>query len=487
MVEVDHTEHAGDELFRHSTLSATTMHKEMRLTCKHRSEAVADLVNGSNEYWIVWCNTNDEADNLKQLIPDAVEVRGSDKSELKEKKINQFSTGEKRVIISKPSICGFGLNWQHCSHVAFVGLSYSFEDFYQAVRRSYRFGQTKEVHCYIIQAETEGAILTAIRRKMAQHEEMQRSMRFAADYFNKNQESLTMKKELDKKTGEGWELYNGDCVRLAETLKENSIDFSVFSPPFADLFTYSNDIQDMGNCSDLDEFMVQFKYLVTNLERVTVPGRLCAVHCCDLLATKWKDGDIELKNFSGVIVDAFRDAGWLYHCRVTIWKDPVVEMQRTKSLGLLHKQLLKDSAMSRVGSAEYVLVFRKSGKNPKPISHQREDYPVDLWQRDASPVWMDVNQTRVLNKEAAKDNRDEKHICPLQLDVIERCLRLWSNPGDLVFSPFTGIGSEGFCAVKAKRRFIGAELKESYFRQACGNLEKAASESESLFDLGCSK
>jgi DNA modification methylase len=239
----------------------------------------------------------------------------------------------------------------------------------------------------------------------------------------------------------------------------------------------------MGNNPNLADFMDQFGFLVDELFRITLPGRLCAVHCLDLMAAKWKEGEIELKNFSGEIVDAFRDRGWLYHSRVTIWKDPVIEMQRTKALGLLHKQLLKDSAMSRVGNAEYITVFRKPGANPKPIAHTREEYPVELWQKDASPVWMDVNQTRVLNGELARERSDERHICPLQLDVIERCMRLWSSKGDLVFSPFSGIGSEGYTAVKMGRRFIGSELKESYWRTACDYLRRAESESVDLFSL----
>ena len=483
VVEVDQIQDRGDELFRNATLSATNIHKEMRITCAERVKKVAEIVNNSTECWAVWCNTNQEADELQDAIPDAVEIRGSDSPDSKEVMINEFSTGRARVIISKPSIAGRGLNWQHCHHHIFVGLSYSFEDFYQAMRRGYRFGQKNEFHCHIVQAETEGAIMREIRRKMEQHETMRDAMRHSAQAILENSPMQIMNDQIETKSGNDWTLHHGDCVRVASTMSENSVDFSVFSPPFADLFTYSADAQDMGNCASMDDFMDQFGFLVEDLLRVTAPGRLCAVHCADLMATKWKDGEIELKNFSGTICDAFRDRGWLYHTRITIWKDPVVEMQRTKALGLLHKQLLKDSAMSRVGSPEYVLVFRKPGPNANPVSHTRDNYPVDLWQRDASPVWMDVRQTRVLNGEVARDNADERHICPLQLDVIERLLRLYTNPGDLVFSPFTGIGSEGFCSVKEGRRFVGAELKESYWKLACQHLTQAENESMTLFNL----
>jgi DNA modification methylase len=276
-------------------------------------------------------------------------------------------------------------------------------------------------------------------------------------------------------------IYHGDCVRVAKTLPSDSIGFSIFSPPFADLFTYSSDIQDMGNCNGLEEFMEQFGYLIDELGRITMPGRECAVHCCDLLATKWKDGAIEFKDFSGAISDAFRQRGWLFHSRITIWKSPVTEMQRTKAHGLLYKTLQSDSSKSRVGAADYLLVFRKRGENPVPIMHTPDDLPLSLWQELASPVWMTVNQSRVLNCEFARDERDERHICPLQLDVIERALKLWSAKGDTVFSPFMGIGSEGFCAVKSGRKFIGAELKESYFNSAKRYLENADSESTDLF------
>ena len=212
-----------------------------------------------------------------------------------------------------------------------------------------------------------------------------------------------------------------------------------------------------------------------------MPGRECAVHCCDLLATKWKDGDIEFKDFSGAIASAFRQRGWLLHSRVTIWKDPVTEMQRTKAHGLLYKTLRTDSSKSRVGAPDYLLVFRKRGENPKPITHTVESLPLDKWQELASPVWMTVDQGRVLNGKMARNEHDERHICPLQLDVIENALTLWSAPGDVVFSPFGGIGSEGYCSVRMGRKFIGAELKPEYWKHACEYLRAADAETRDLF------
>ena len=477
-VDVDETAPEGsDELFKHATLSATTMHKELRETADHRADAVAEMVNNSGETWIVWCNTNVEADALVARIPDAVEVRGSDTPEKKESRLSAFTNGKTRVLISKPSICGFGMNWQHCRNVAFVGLSYSFEDFYQALRRSYRFGQTQEVNAYIVQARTEGAILQTVKRKMDQHTQMQERMKIAALAFkNETMKQTRMKTDINTATGESWELHHGDCVRVAQQMEDQSIDFSVFSPPFADLFTYSDDLQDMGNCADLNEFSKHFEILIAEIARIMKPGREVAVHCVDLLSTKWKHGKIEFQDFSGEIIRMFWKHDFAFHSRICIWKSPVTEMQRTKAHGLLYKTLKSDSTDSRVGCADYLLVFRAPGENQVPVTKDPAKYPVDWWQEVASPVWMTVDQGRVLNKDGARDHQDERHICPLQLDVIERAIELWTNEGEIVYSPFAGIGSEGVGALELNRKFIGSELKDSYFNQAVQNLKNAKSQ-----------
>jgi DNA modification methylase len=340
--------------------------------------------------------------------------------------------------------------------------------------------KSRPSHVHFIVPSTLGDVRAAVRKKFDDHALMQNRMKAAAKVLAQNQQTeIVCKTDIDTASGKNWELHHGDCVRVAkEKLADESIGFSVFSPPFADLFTYSNDQQDMGNCRNVDEFMVQFGFLIEELQRVMMPGREIAVHCCDLMSTKWKDGAIELKDFSGQIAAAFRAKGFLFHSRITIWKSPVTEMQRTKSHGLLYKTLKKDSSDSRVGAPDYLLVFRKRGDNPKPIEQTPSSIPLDLWQELASPVWMTVNQSRVLNGKDAKEKCDERHICPLQLDVIERALRLWSAPGDLVFSPFTGIGSEGYCALRMGRKFVGAELKGSYFKSATERLQHACDEQE---------
>lgn len=292
-------------------------------------------------------------------------------------------------------------------------------------------------------------------------------------------------KVLDQAQGQNWQLYWGDCVEVTRGLPDASIDFSIFSPPFSSLYIYSDSIADMGNSADDAEFFKHFGYLLPELLRATVPGRLCAVHCKDLPLYMNRDEAAGLRDFPGDVIRAFEaahrdrpdiDGRWVYHSRVTIWKDPVIEMQRTKNHGLLYKNFRLRGEVSRQGMADFLIVFRKwtpEKESLKPVLHDRQSFPLEYWQRYASPVWFDINQTRVLNYQIAKDAADSKHICPLQLDVIERCIELWTNPGDVVYSPFAGVGSEGYEAVRKGRRFVGAELKEGYFRWAIRYLEEA--------------
>lgn len=307
-------------------------------------------------------------------------------------------------------------------------------------------------------------------------------------------------KVLDQVSGDGWTAYHADCIEVSREMPSNSVDFSIFSPPFDSLYTYSNSPRDMGNCKGGDDFAQHFQFLIRELFRVTAPGRLCSFHCMNLPTSKARDGFIGIRDFRGELIRGFEAEGWIFHSEVTIWKDPVTAMQRTKALGLLHKTIVKDSAMSRQGIPDYLVTMRKPGQNEKPIRGELsefvgEDAPkmgedgirnsIDIWQRYASPVWMDIRASRTLQKESAREDRDERHICPLQLDVIDRALQLWSMPGDVVFSPFMGIGSEGFEAVKTGRKFIGTELKASYFQQAQLNLKAAqelAKVQRGLFD-----
>lgn len=264
-------------------------------------------------------------------------------------------------------------------------------------------------------------------------------------------------------------LYHGDCVQLIKQIPDNSVHFPIFSPPFANLYIYSDDLADMGNCKNHEEFFKQFDYLIPELLRITVPGRLCAVHCKNLVKYKGRDGRSGIYDFRGDIIRHFEKFGWQYHSEVCIWTDPVLEMQKTKSQGLLYKQLRKDSSYSRQGMADYLVVFRKWTEDyidAEPVEHTTESFPLEQWQKYASPVWSDIRRTNVLNGRAARSDKDEKHICPLQLDVIERAIGLWTNKGDIVFTPFLGIGSEAYQALLMERRAVGIELKQEYFDMA---------------------
>jgi DNA modification methylase len=473
------------ELFAKPAQSLMERRQAQRQSIEQRCKALADVVNAdTSEPWLIWCHLNDEADLLAELIPGAVNVQGSDKPESKAARMLEFSDGKLRVLISKPKICGFGMNWQHCARMAFVGLDDSFEKFYQAVRRCYRFGQKREVQVHLFTAENEGQILANLKRKEQQHHEMSAKMiDHMRDIMNTElagQVKITEEYREDVCEGEGYTVHLSDCVKLARKMESSSVDYSVFSPPFADLFVYSNSDHDMGNCKNDAEFVAQLRFLIAELFRVIKPGRNVSFHCMNLPTTKMRQGFIGLRDFRGDLIRAFQDAGFIYHSEVCIWKDPVVAMQRTKALGLLHKTIRENATMSRMGLPDYVVTMRKPGESGERVQHG-DDLPVQMWQKYASPIWDDINQSRTLNKLPARDENDEKHMCPLQLDVIERCIHLWTNKGDLVFSPFTGIGSEGYCAVRMGRKFIGSELKPQYWELACQNIEDAKREQAGLF------
>jgi len=469
------------ELFALPARSLNDQRAARRETMADRVAKVAQIVNSTPGAWVVWGEMNAECDALEAAIPGAIQVAGATPDDDKVARFAQFASGEARVMVTKPKIAGFGLNWQHCSNMAFVGLSHSWEQFYQSVRRCWRFGQDSDVDVHIVTSDRERGVVDNIKRKQASADEMAAGM---VEHM-----SATMREEIlgmsvvehemvvgDVATGDGWKLTHGDCVDVVGAMEDDSVGYSIFSPPFASLYTYTDDPRDMGNCSSHSEFYGQFKFLVDELMRVTMPGRLVSFHCMNLPTSKARDGIIGLTDFRGLLIQMFVDAGWVYHSEVCIWKDPVTAMQRTKALGLLHKQIKKDSTMSRQGIADYLVTMRKPGDNPVPVANTNESFPVELWQQYASPVWMDIQPNDTLQFRSARDNEDERHICPLQLEVIRRAMKLWSTEGDLVLSPFTGIGSEGHVALQMGRRFVGAELKRSYFEQAARNLQVACSQ-----------
>ena len=477
-------------LFNSTAVSATNFNAELRHTKNERLELCASIVNNSKEIFIIWIKQNEEGELLRKLIPGSVEVKGNDSPEYKANKFSQFAHKKIRVLITKVSIAGWGLNFQCCHNQIFASLDFSFEGTFQGIRRSWRFGQEHEVNVYLITTDTMQNVSNTLKRKEQQYETMQEEMSIAVngDLSTKKKITRTMNKEV---ITDLYALYNGDCVELIDKVEDNSIGFSVWSPPFKDLYVYSDNLEDMGNCKTDDEFDFAFQILVDKLYCKMWAGRNVAIHCMDLPIQKGKEGFIGLKDFTGEILRMMNKAGFIYHSRVTIWKNPVTEMQRTKALGLLHKQIKKDAAMSRVGIPDYLLVFRKPGEHENPVEHQDKDplqpnyLPVDLWQKYASPVWMDIDYGNTLNGRQGRAESDERHIAPLQLETIERAIHLWSNEGDIIYTPFGGIGSEAFQAVKMKRRAILNELKESYFDQAVINCHEAALtvKSKTLFDI----
>ena len=471
-------------LFNDAIISATNFNQELRLTKIERLDEVVKLVNEKpDENFIIWIKQNEEGELLKKLLPDAIEVKGSDSNEWKKEKLLGFANNEFRILITKTKIASFGMNYQNCRNQIFASLDFSFEGLYQAIRRSYRFGQKNEVNIYLITTDTMANVKQAIDTKQKQFEIMQDEMAKAVNLNLAGQIMQTAAFDTTEESNEWYSIQRGDCVQLIQNVKDESIGLSVFSPPFAELYTYSNHIEDMGNSKDYNEFLTQFGFLIKELYRVLMQGRNVAVHCMDLPIQKGKEGFIGLRDFSGMILKAFEDAGFVYASRVTIWKDPVIEMQRTKALGLLHKQVKKDSTMSRVGIPDYVMIFRKDGERNNPVTNT--ELSVDLWQKYASPVWMDINYSNTLQGfRNGREENDEKHICPLQLDTIERLIHLYSNKGDTVFTPFMGIGSEVYQAVKMGRKGIGFELKESYFDLAKANLKAVVSKKNQvgLFD-----
>lgn len=433
-----------------------------------------------DEQWILWCGLNSESDALlDQLGDQAVNVEGKDSEDLKEDKLERFLSGRARILITKPRIAGFGLNLQCCARQAFVGLGDSWEAYYQCLRRSWRFGQTRPVHAWIVVSDAETNVLQNVMRK-------EEEAKIMGDLILANMGELERANLmeagvpevppgiLDRAEGPGWTLHHGDCVEvLREKVASESVHLSVYSPPFATLYTYSDNPRDMGNSRSYDEFFQQFEHFIREMLRVTRPGRLTCVHVAQIPTTLQNDGEIGLFDFRGDCIRAYKSAGWIHHREVCIDKCPQSQAIRTHSKALLFTQMKKDRSWSGPALADYILVFRKPGENTVPV---KDGLSNDEWIEWARPIWYGIRESDTLNAAEGRAAKDERHICPLQLGVIERCVRLWSNPGETVLSPFAGIGSEGYQSLLCGRNFIGAELKPEYYRTAIGNLKRAAHE-----------
>lgn len=477
-------------LFNESSVNAIDFNKELRETRHKRLLEVKKIIDlNPKETYLIWINQNEDGDYLKKILSgyDIREVRGSDFIELKEKNLFEFASNKYKILVTKSKIAGMGMNFQNCHNQIFASLDFSFEKLYQSIRRSYRFGQKKIVNVHLITTDTMQNVMESINEKERIFNELRNEMQYIINY-EKRQYVRQVDKSMDYKN-EYCELLKGDCVQRIKEIKDNSIGYSIFSPPFSSLYTYSDHLEDMGNSRDYNEFFQHFKYLCNELYRVLIPGRNVSIHCMNLPTSLTHDGYIGIQDFRGDIIRLFQECGFIYHSEVCIWKDPVVAMQRTKALGLLHKQVKKDSSRCRQGIPDYLVTMRKPGNNPSPITGEFDHFcgdketfqndgnmSIDIWQRYASPIWMDINQSKTLQYRSAREDNDERHICPLQLDVIHRGLQLWSKEGDTILTPFLGIGSEVYEAIKLKRKGIGIELKDSYFNQAIKNCNMAIDE-----------
>jgi len=440
-------------------------------TLAARVAAAAEIVNADDETWIVWCGLNDESDALAKAIPGAVVVEGNMTPEDKAARLEEFQDGAYRVLITKGKIAGFGMNFQHCARQIFVGLNDSWELYYQCIRRSWRFGQQRPVHVKIVLSDHEEAIYANVMRKETEAKQMSENLINAVRDYER-----TALAGVDARTpyregvahGRDWTLYMGDSAEQLANVADNSVGLSVYSPPFASLYTYSASDRDLGNSRTSEEFFTHYAYIIKEILRTTMPGRLTAVHVQQIAAMLERDGYIGIKDFRGDVIRAYEANGWIYHGEVCIDKDPQAQAIRTKSKGLLFVQLRKDASWSRPALADYILLFRKPGENPEPV---QPDVTNNEWIEFARPIWYGIKESDTLQYTTARDPEDERHVCPLQLGTIERCIRLWSNKGDLVLSPFAGIGSEGHEAIRLGRKFVGVELKPSYHRIAVQNLK----------------
>lgn len=490
---------------------------------------------------IIWCDTDFEADAILYALvgDDRVEVRGSYSADTKELRLRAFTNGDVRIIITKPEIAGLGLNWQHCNQMIFVGVSFSFERTYQAMGRIVRYGQERTPHIHMIYSESEGSVMQRLQEKQRAFFEMQQQMNAAMrkyGLFRDGSGVVTFSEtEKDIAAGEGWTMHLGDCIQVTRGFESNSIDFCVHSPPFSSLYTYSDKQADMGNAASDAEFFAHYNFLIKELLRVVKPGRAVAVHVKDLPLFINRDTVMGIAPFSDDVTTAFRTARleseadlpetkktkWVLQSRITVGKDPVVEMQKTNSHGLLYKNWRTKAQALRVGLPDYILVFRKFSwvdeeaadvlHDPSDLTYFGTNKPLGLlpipgkksgrissslptWQNYANPIWddvsipaiwSDINQMNVLNADIAREAKDERHLAPLQLDVIERLIHWYTNPGELVFDPFGGVGSTPYVAIKLGRRGVASELKPSYWRLAYKFLRQAELEKSqpTLFEM----
>lgn len=486
--EIEYIEHLipvennTNNLFGDVAVSATDLHKDLKRSLDKRINKTVNIINETpNEQFIIWTLKNDEAKELNKILTDSINVQGSDKPQVKANNLNGFAREEFKRLITKTSIASFGMNYQQCHNMIFTSYDFKFEQFYQAVRRCYRFGQKQKVKVHLLVPESQKNVRKSILEKEKKHKEKQKEMaKYSSSSNYKSEVEIITVKQKEVKEKNYW-LMNGDCNEEIKKIKTNSVDYSFFSPPFKDLYTYSDDPRDLSNVTSSDEFYKHFRYLVPELFRVLKNGRLLSMHIMQGTTSIGKDGFLSIIDFRGELIRLFQESGFIFHAEKMIRKNPQLAAVRTKNVQLMHGQTKRDSSINRPGLADYVITFRKPGDNEVKI---KNDIDFDLWCKLAEPVWMDINESDVIsNFRKAKANKDEKHMTPTQLSVIRNCYLLWSNVGDVCFSPFGGVGSEGCQALKMDRKSINIELKNSYFNMNVHNHKAFDLEKNSVLTL----
>jgi DNA modification methylase len=475
-VSVEMTDFKNGALFKNTNVSATVFNAELKDTVKERMSEVARIVNEEkpNETFLIWVNRDIEADELKRLIPEAVEVRGSDTHEQKESRLLGFAKNQFRVLITKKKIAQYGLNFQYVrnANMIFASLDFSFEGTYQAMRRMYRFGQTNEVNAYLITIATMENVKKAIQEKEHNFLRMRKAM---VKMMNSNKDySLKPIQRKEIKT-DNYHVVLGDSNELIKEIPDGKVDFTFFSPPFNSIYVFSNELQDLSNCLDYETFMQHFEFIVPELYRVMKSGRMVAMHLMQLTTLKGSDGYYSITDFRGDVIRMFQKHGFYFHAEITIRKDPQLVAVRTKNHQLMWGTTKKNSLTVRPGLADYIVVMRKD-KDVDLEEAVVRGIPFDKWCEYAEPVWMDVNESDTIKHREAKAEDDERHITATQLEPIKRLLMMYTNKGDTCYTPFSGSGTELYQFIKYDCKAIAHELKESYYNQSVIMARSAAEE-----------
>lgn len=449
--------------------------KVRKETVESKVNAALRIIESDAGQWIIWCGLNSESARITLLIPGAVEIRGDHSPEYKAEQIESFQDGNVRVMVTKPKIAGFGMNFQNAHNMLFLGLSDSFEAYYQCIRRQWRFGQTEPVNVWIVITDAEREIYENVLRKeqiaKSLHTELMKHVKSYEVAELKGDYKMDLTIETSKYEGQNFTAILGDSVERMKEIPDDSVDLSVYSPPFADLYTYTATERDLGNCRNWEEFFTHYAFIIKEILRVTKEGRVTCVHTSDIPAMSMKDGYIGMRDFPGAVIEAYDRAGWIYWGRAIVTKNPQSQAIRTKSKSLLFVQLRKDSSECRPAILDHILIFKKPGKSEVPINPvENGEMNNETWIDWAGGIWTGIHESDVLRYAKARDENDEKHICPLQLGTIERCIKLYSNPGETVLTPFGGIGSEAYQALRFGRKAILIELKPSYYKIAVDNL-----------------